>query len=255
MLRSGVVKVRPAAQRDVVDRLMERASAALEGTRYFEAERLAGRALAAAHRGWDLEAMARIALPLQEARRQVRQRAVDSGRRELVSAPKGVRRPEAGCYLVQPPLLGIDARVLREAVWGREIPALVLAREPLNREGKWPLVAVGERLSIRTWVMPPGPVTRREESPTRDELGLPGAPAPSSEWFEAAEEALGDAAIARLKPGEPAAWRLGDLLRYLDAHPTHEKLHQRLAAECRLALREDLPPERRVRPRMSDLTF
>jgi hypothetical protein len=249
------VKHRPAAQRDGIDRLMERASAALEGTRYFEAERLAGRALRAAHRAWDLEAMARISLPLQEARRQIRQQAVESGRRELVAERRGARRAEPGCYLVQPPLLGVDARALREAAWGREVPVLVLAREPLTREGKWPVVAVGEGLSIRAWVVPVRPMTRLEGSPTKDELGLPGAAAPGSDWFEAAEEAVGDAALARLRADEPAAWRMGDVLRYLDAHPTHERLHQRLAVECRLAAREDLPEAGRQRPRMSDLAF
>ena len=62
-----------------IDDLMESASAALAATRYFEAERLAWQALGAAHSAKDFERMGRIALPLQEARRQRYQQALDVG--------------------------------------------------------------------------------------------------------------------------------------------------------------------------------
>jgi hypothetical protein len=67
-----------------------------------------------------------------------------------------------------------------------------------------------------------------------------------------AAEAMGDAAIARLRPEDPAAWRIDDLMEFLDAHPDHEKLHQRLADECRKAITEPLPEERRHRPIADD---
>ena len=41
-------------------------------------------------------------------------------------------------------------------------------------------------------------------------------------------------------------------LEYLDAHPDHEKLHQRLEETCRIAATEPLPEERRRRPRNDD---
>src|SRR5689334_10244420 len=73
-----VAKSAPKGQTQI-DRMMERASTALEAMRYFEAERLASTALRRAHAAADFERMARILLPLQEARRQKRQLAVDSG--------------------------------------------------------------------------------------------------------------------------------------------------------------------------------
>jgi hypothetical protein len=95
-------------------------------------------------------------------------------------------------------------------------------------------------------------MTRREESKTKDEMGLPGAEAPARAWFERAEEAIGDAGLAKLKPEEPAAWRVDDLVVFLDAQPSHEKLHQRLAEECRRAAHENIPDGQRHRPESDD---
>ena len=235
-----------------VDRLMERASVALEATEYFEAERLAAQALQRAHQAGDFEAMTRILLPLQEARRQKRQAAVECGNRFVVSDLRTVDDIRPGCYMIQPPLLGVDARSFRETADGMRVPVLAIAREPLTRESKWPVVAVGDGISLRVRIEPPYAVTRIEASKTKDESGMPGAPAPSREWFEFAEEAIGDAGLLKLKADEPAAWRVDDLVRFVDAHPSHEKLHQRLAQECLAALRENIPEEQRHRPPMSD---
>jgi hypothetical protein len=69
---------------------------------------------------------------------------------------------------------------------------------------------------------------------------------PGPEWFQSAGEALGDAAIARVKAELPASWRVDELMLYLEAIPDHEKLHQRLAEACRDAAREGpAPVERR----------
>lgn len=228
---------------------MDRASRALAEMRYFEAERQCARALDRAYRSRDYERMARIVLPLQEARRQIRQLATDSGWTGLV----GSLEPDplaagAGCYLVQPPLIGADARILRELTRAAKVPALVLTREPLTRDGKWPVVAVGGVLTLRVRLDPPWPLTRDDASPTKDRP--PGAPPVS--WFEAAAEALGDEAIRRLRPDEPAAWQVDDLMEFLDAHPDHEKLHQRLDEACRRAACEPAPRGRRHRPRVDD---
>lgn len=245
-----VAKSAPKGQSQI-DRMMERASTALEAMRYFEAERLASTALRRAHAAADFERMARILLPLQEARRQKRQLAVDSGERFLVSTPwRGDMMP--GCYLFQPPQIGADARAFREGADGDQVPVFVLTREPLTRDGKWPVVAVGGTVSVRTRVAPPWPLERVETRVTKDSVdGVTFGPPPVA-WFESASETLGDSAIARLKPEEPAAWRVDDLMEYLDAHPAHEKLHQRLADECRKAALEDLPEGRRHRPVVDD---
>lgn len=226
-----------------IDELMDRASEALCATEYFEAERLCLRALASARARADFERMARICLPLQEARRQRRQIAESSGVRVLVSTPptrSTIRGP--GCYLVQPPLIGLEARRLREAADKREVPILALAREPMTGAGKWPVVAVGQsRLigmtSIRAYVDPPAGVAARESTATRDDA----SEAPPISWFLSAAEAVGDAAIARINPRLPAAFRVDQLMEFLDAIPDHEKLHQRLEEACRAAAGEPVP--------------
>lgn len=242
-----------------VDRLMERASAALEKMHYFEAERLALRALVRAHGRFDFERMSRIVLPLQEARRQKRQLAVESGWRALLAsmAELGAARevPMPGCYLLQPPLIAADARGLREAADAAGVPVLVVTREPLTLEGKWPVVAVGPGaaggVSVRARVDPPVSLERVEGRVTKDSYGQ-GWELPRAEWFEGAAEAMGDAAIAKLRAEDPAAWRVEELMEYLDAHPDHEKLHQRLEENCRLAMMEPLPEGRRRRPMVDD---
>jgi hypothetical protein len=228
----------------MVDRLMERASAALAAMRYFESERLAQQALAKAFSAGDFDRMARILLPLQEGRRQKRQLATDCGAVRVVQHMEEIAgRPQPGCYLFQPPLIGADARHFRQRADAAKAPVSLLTREPTSRDGKWPIVSVGER-SIRTKVDPPFAVSRVEGAATRDDTG---ERVPGLAWFEAAAEALGDAAIAKIDPKLPAAWRVEDLLSALDAFPEHEKLHQRLEEACREAVME--PPVEGRRPR------
>ncbi len=218
-----------------IDETMERASEALAATDYFQAESLCLRALDMAHRAGDFERMARICLPLQEARRQKRLLAIDARPVFVISRPEDVpRRLEAGRYLVQPPMIGADARALRETADRQRVPALVLCREPATRAGQWPIVAVGPQ-TIRAKVPPPANAT-----------------APDAAWFEMAAEALGDAAIDRLKPDDPPHWRIEDLLEFLDAHPDHEKLHQRLDEACRAAIGAPEPAGRRRRNVIDD---
>jgi hypothetical protein len=240
-----------------IDREMERASRALEATRYFEAERIARRALEAAYSRRDYERMARVLLPLQEARRQKRQLAADVGPARVLGALPGSRKaPHAGLYLLQPPLIAADARALRERADAAKVPVYVLVREPLTRDGLWPIVASspgvagGPPVTIRTKVSPPAPVPRVERSPTRDAI-KPGSELPAA-WFEAAGEALGDAAIAKIDATHHPAWRVDDLMALLDAHPDHEKLHQRLGEACREAVAAPPPERRRPRPLIDD---
>jgi hypothetical protein len=244
----------PASTLAAIDRLMERASVALEATRYFDAERAARTALSRAHHAGDYERMARIVLPLQEARRQKRQLAVDAsflGREArgvtVIESRRAVpNAPAPGCYLFQPPLLGVDARAFRDAADAAETPIFILTREPLARDGLWPIVSVGP-VVLRTKVHPPCPVQRVEAATARDDFAPAHAARISREWFEASAETLGDSAIRRLSAADPAAWRVDDALEFLEALPDHEKLHQSLAAACLQAMREPAPtmPRRR----------
>jgi len=213
-------------QVQAIDETMEKASHALTTMDYFEAERLCSRALDRAWGMKDYERMARICMPLQEARRQLRQLAADTRRVFTLSSQLPRTGPlESGCYLLEPPLLGIDGHTLRSLGQGKRTPILVLTREPLTRKGTWPIVAVGTGpttpISIRVYVEP-----------------LAGPP--TSEWFLEVLEKLGDQALANVKPG-PAVFRLEDYLHALDALPEHEKLMQALEAACRLAVVEPNP--------------
>ncbi len=232
---------------------MEQASTALASMEYFRAESASLRALDAARRLGDFELMARIVLPLQEARRQKRQLAMDSGVRVILDAvPRRWNELRAGYYLIQPPLLGIDARTIRETADRRQIPMLVLCREPMTRAGKWPIVGVsGVRettptptgmVTVRAQVDPPAGTLVTEGTKTRDQ----GTIVPDAAWFEAAAEALGDAAIARLDPKDHPHHRVDELIEYLDAFPDHEKMHQRLALECKASVGVEPPTEQRT---------
>ncbi len=215
-----------------IDELMERACQHVAAAEYFDAERVCTRCLRGSRSNLDFERMARIVLPLQEARRQRRVAALDAGMVAVVRTRHDLPRPlAAGCYLLKPPMIGRDGTSLRETLNRRGIPASVLTREPLTRMGKWPIVGVGPMV-VRTQVEPPWPVARDETSPSKDT----DTRLPPLEWFARASEALGDVAIAALAPGDHPHYRVDDLLDFLEAHPEHEKLHQELERACRAAI-------------------
>lgn len=232
-----------------IDQTMDRASEALVETRYFDACRLCWEAMLEARAAQDFERMSRICLPLQEARRQIRQLATDTGRVHVVARSEDVPHPiEPGCYLIQPPMIGLEARRLRDYADGNSVAVFCLAREPMTRDGRWPVVGVGNEV-VRTYVAPPEGVEAREGVMTRDSLE-PGPSAISIDWFESAGEALGDEGVRAamdVSAGEPPAWHVEDLLDRLAGVPEHEKLHQALAQACRDAAQA--PPPQRVRRR------
>ena len=211
---------------EVIDQLMEQASEALVRTDYFESEELALRALNAAYDTTDYERMARIVLPLQEARRQKRLAALDTG--VLVRLNEADQENlaeceiEPGCYLFEPLLVGADGRDFRERANLQRVPVHVVVREPRTNEGLWPIVMIGP-LTVRTKVRPPA---RNDE----DEVSI--------EWMQKASESLGDAAIMKVDTTRSAADQVGQLLDLLGTCPDHEKLHQAFESACRAAMRE-----------------
>ncbi|MFN0011288.1 MAG: hypothetical protein ACKVS8_06545 [Phycisphaerales bacterium] len=232
-----------------VDALMEEASQALVACKYFLCESRCLQAMDLAHRQRDYDRMVRICLPLQEARRQKRDMAVDSRQVFVIDdqLPKP-NRLHAGCYLVRPPRVGLDGRMLREMLDNAEVPAIVVVREPTTQAGLWPVVALGPA-TVRTKVMPPVQSARKRGAKkaavaTRHESDAPEVAIPPVEWFLSANEALGDAAIASVDPARPVLTRIEALLMRLGALPDHEKLHQALAAACAEAA--TLPPEVRA---------
>jgi len=201
---------------DGVHQTMEKAEAALSRGAWFEAERLAAKALAAARVEDDFDAMARILLPLQETRRQRLAAAFDH-RKVRIAAAAVTEQDEVppGIHVVAPPLVGADARRLRLLALEQEIPVAVICREPITRLDECPIVAIGP-VTIRTRIAPP----RRPEAPT-------------AKWVAGALEQLGDRAIDDLDPEQDLLKRIDHLLACLETHPDHEKLHQTLMASCR----------------------
>jgi hypothetical protein len=240
-----------------IDGLMEQAHKALVSRRYFECEALSASALRKAHALLDYDRMARILMPLQEARRQKRDLALDAGAVRVVEGE--MPAPEAigpGCWLVGPPRVGVDGRALREAADARGVAVVVVVREPTSRDGLWPVVAVGP-VTVRAKVEPAelisvedlrrGAARRGVKKKVSKKAGAKGGDGgqpvpkvPAPEWFIQTNEALGDAAIASVDPALPAHHRVDLLLERLEALPDHEKLHQALERACREALREPL---------------
>ncbi len=229
-----------AARSNPNSSLVAKAEQALKRHQWFEAERLALKALESARAAREFDEMARITLPLQEARRQRMLIAAEVGKLTIVneSVPEDTKI-SAGCYLIQPPAVGADARRLRLALLERDAPSLVLCREPKTSAGLCPIVSIGQ-VTIRTRIDPP---TKWEK--------------PSFSWYLSALEQLGDAAIASIDRGIEPVRQVDALLQCVDSHPDHEKLHQALAEACKMAAREErriaeLPPSRR-RAAVSDL--
>lgn len=210
-----------------IDELMEKASRALVAREYFDCQRFAADALQRALAAADFERAARIALPLQEARRQIRDLAFDSASVRVITAepPKG-RDIRPGMYLISPPRVGVEGRLLRDEAMAREVPVIVVVREPATLDGRWPLVSVGP-VTVRTKVAPP---PRRRGAKAADAV-------PATEWFLAAGEQLGDAAIASIPASLSGPSRVLALADRLAAVPDHEKLHQRFAEAARQAAR------------------
>lgn len=227
---------RAKATEQNIDQVMEEAAQALTSGRYAEAERLSLEAFNEAHSAFDYERMARILLPLQEARRQRRQQAADvkkltrlASYSDLEALLTGAKPIHPGCYLIEPLLVAADGRELRERALADDVPVFVLVREPLTRLGQWPIVAVGP-VTVRTRVAPPKK--------------------PDVSWVLRTGEELGDAALARIESTDSAATRVERLTELLAAIPDHEKIHQALMAACEAAHHEAANrPKKRERPR------
>ena len=204
--------------------LMKKASESLSRGAYFEAERMAHKALTMARQDDDFDHMARIVMPLTEARRHRFQQALDIKNITILDAEISENmKIKPGCYLVQPPLVGADARRFRLEALHREIPVAVLCREPITQLKQCPIVAIGPAGSIRTKIDPPKNLKK-----------------PSLAWFADAMSTLGDFALESIDPEMAPLRYLDALLDALDTLPEHEALHQALEQACKNAHREKM---------------
>ena len=219
-----------------IDEQMELAQAALRRGKWFEAERCAQRALEMARRAEAFAMMADICLCLQECRRQRLQEAFEH--RKVTLLTEGVTedmKVKPGCYLVQPPLVGADARRLRLAALRDEVAVAVVCREPINRLGLCPVVAIGA-VTVRTRIQPPKSLEK-----------------PTMAWFADALEQLGDFAVETIDSGHDLDKQIDDAMAKLDAHPDHEGLHHTLAELCRQAAKGFVRTEHDIDPLEAEL--
>jgi len=211
-----------APKSEKIDELMKKASESLARMAYFEAERMASKALAMSRQDDDFDQMARIVMPLMEARRHRLQQALDVKHITILDAELSENmKIKPGCFLVQPPLVGADARRFRLEALHREIPVAVLCREPITQLGFCPIVAIGPSASIRTKIDPP------------DDLDHPDLA-----WFADALTLLGGFALQSLDPEMAPLRYLDAILDFLDTFPEHEGLHQALEQACKDAQRD-----------------
>ncbi len=200
-------------------KVMDQASQALVQGKYFQCERLADEALHAAWAGDELDLVARITLPLQEARRQRRLAALETGRVFFCNerVPKLDESLQAGCYILSHPLVAADARRIALTALDLNTPVIAFAEEPLTQLGLLPVVVIGPA-TIRARISPPADDSARDTA-----------------WCLHVIEELTNQAITSLDAGRSAIRQLDDLIDRLDALPESELLHQRVAEAAQQA--------------------
>ena len=200
-----------------LETMLGRSEEALKNSEWFEAERLALKALEAGREVEDFEFMARVTLPLQEARRQRTLMAIDASKTvRILEHVEPEPEIEPGIVMVRPPAVAADARRLRIAALQQEVPVLVLRREPETQMGLCPIVAIG-RITVRV----------RIDGPKNPEK-------PTAKWVLSALEQLGDGAMDTVEENANNPLSVIDaILARLDSVPEHERLHQELAEACR----------------------
>lgn len=205
-----------------IDELVDKAGAALSHEHHFEAERLGHRALMMSRQINDFARMVECIGPLRTARQIRREEALSHRKVNMVTEPVTEKvSVKPGCFLVQPPQVGADARRLRLAALQAEVPVAVVCREPQTQTGLWPIVAIGAGMTIRTKVKPPKNQSK-----------------PDMKWFIGAMEAIGDWAADIIDSDLELTKRIDVLLDRLDTVPDHDRLHDELEACCREAADE-----------------
>ncbi len=206
-----------------IDELIQQADKALAKNRCFEAERLAVKALILARHDALFSKMASSIEPLCKARMQRLEKALKKSKSVSIiddAFPDDVKI-KPGCYLVQPSLVGVDARRFRLIALENEIPIAVVCREPMTELKQWPIVALCGNVVVRTKIGPP------------DDLDKPDV-----QWIKDALLELGDWAVESADVSMPIHRLVDELMTRLDAIPEHEALHHALRDACLKAEKE-----------------
>ncbi|MDP7029634.1 MAG: hypothetical protein QF733_05370 [Phycisphaerales bacterium] len=207
----------PSGRTKAIQDLVDRGTDALGRSAWFESERVLDRALSMSSGRHDYTGMAEIIDLLATARAGIRKEALASRAaiRIIDDVVSDTMDLERGRYLVQPPLVGADARRLRLLAVAREVPAIALCREPTTQVGLIPIVAIGPLGAVRTRVAAPEDASR-----------------PTAGWFRDALLKLGDAAAERIDPAMDPERRLDALIGLLDTVPEDDGLHRTAIETC-----------------------
>lgn len=211
-----------------LDEMMETASQALAELDYARCEALCVEALGQAKRSGDWVMYGRVLLPLQEARRQKRQAAIDG--LILLGTPSAdapaielITDPRCGCVVLTRPYTAENAAKVDAAARDAHRSVEVLYADNTPDASAWRIHSFEG----------PG-VTAELPAPDASWVGRwidPQAlkPPTPAHWFMRASEALGDAALAQIDAPLGSAERVDRLEAALRAAGDHEILHQRLA--------------------------
>lgn len=222
-----MARSRPDKSAQAVESLLTEGQRAQASKDLFAAQAAAAEALRVSHQARDYARMAEAVGQLKIARQDIRRAAVKARRVTIVQGeiPSGADL-KPGCYVVQPPRVGIDGRTLREIAAAARVAALVVVREPTTRSGLWPVVALGP-VTIRTRIKPPAGTSKPAK----------GEPRPTPAWVQGALDALGSASLEDV-PQAPAAGRVEALLERLGTVPESAELHDQLQQACLAAADE-----------------
>lgn len=192
---------------------------ALREESWFIAESHLLKALIASRGRDDWEGMIEITEGLRQSRCGIRRQALVRGSVRLCNeGSTETMAISTGRYLVEPPLVGADARRLVQSGRDNQVAIAVVCREPLTRSGLVPIVAIAPGTTIRVQIDPPS----NEKKPT-------------TAWFKNAMESIGDAALDTIDPTKAVDRRIDAILGTIDAIPDHEALYEALSETCREA--------------------
>ncbi|MEM9345011.1 MAG: hypothetical protein AAGB26_00195 [Planctomycetota bacterium] len=215
-----------------LDDLMETASQALANMDYARCESLCVDALRQASEQKEWVIYQRVLLPLQEARRQRRQAALDGPILLGTTDTHGnmesqIKDLDQGCVVLTWP--STPTKLLSLAGWVREKerPIELLFADNMPNAATWkvtstssPVLSIDLPAPKQEWIgqwIDPSSIT-------------PPTPA---HWFMQASEALGNAALAAIEPSPGSLEHLRALEAALSCVDDHEILHQRLASAAK----------------------
>ena len=215
-----------------LDDVMETASQALAEMDYARCEALCVEALGKARDAQEWVMYQRILLPLQEARRQRRQSALDGP--ILLGTPNkndDASQPfddiTQGCVVLTWPYTASDAQAINSKLHQSADPIELLFADNATDAETWRITGMaGPGLSIDLLAPKPEWIGRWVEPSSI-------TPPTPNHWFMQASEALGNAAIAAIDAMLGTLDYLKALEDALACVNDHEILHQRLAAAAK----------------------